>query len=41
MWNSAKGRRLAHRLLLIIDVHSKVLLQNLVDPFGLAVGLWW
>ena len=34
-----QGQEVNPVILLIIDVHLKVLLQDLVDPFGLAVGL--
>jgi len=37
--NSAKGRRLTPIVLLVVDVHPKILFQDLVDPFGLAICL--
>jgi len=39
--NSAKGREVDPIVLLVVDVHPKILLQDLVDPFSLAVGLSW
>jgi len=32
--NSVRGRRLDPIVLLVVDVHTKILLQDLVDPFG-------
>src|SRR5882724_7626319 len=35
-----KGEKVDPVILLVIAVYTKVLLQDLIDPFGLAIGLW-
>src|SRR5882724_6107902 len=35
-----QGKEVDPIVLLVVDVHPKVLLQDLVDLFGLAIGLW-
>ena len=35
----SEGEEVDPVVLLIVDVHPKVLFQDLVDPFGLAVSL--
>jgi len=35
-----QGKGVDPIILLVIDVHPKILFQDLVDPFGLTISLW-
>jgi len=34
------GQKVNPIVLLVVDVHLKILFQDLVDPFSLTVSLW-
>src|SRR5882724_253627 len=39
VWKLSQGQEVDPIILLVVDVYPKILFQDLVDPFGLAVSL--